>query len=293
MKKIYIGTAGWSYKDWVGPFYARGQSAGYNWLRFYSNRFNCVEVNSTFYAYQKNSVVNGWVEKVSFSDDFIFEIKLHRDFTHLRQYDNAGVSAVKENLDILKDSGRLGALLIQFPYSFQMNDAAASYVSKLSETFEEYKKVIEVRHNSWNNEKGTELFDEHGLTLCTVDQPVIGRALRFNITVSGRKAYLRLHGRNKDEWFKSIGSFNTKQSYDERNARYNYNYSIGELTEIKMMIEEHFYELDEIHVIFNNHPGGNAPVNAIELGALMEKQVPAVLKEKTLGNLRLRRAAGQ
>ena len=293
MKKIFIGTAGWSYKDWVGPFYSKGQSAGYDWLRFYSNRFNCVEVNSTFYGYQRPPVINGWVEKVSHSDDFIFEIKLHQDFTHLRKYDNAKVNAVKGNLDILKDSGRLGTLLIQFPYSFQMNDAAASYVSKLSEIFDGYKKVIEVRHNSWNNERGTELFNEHDLTLCTVDQPEIGRSLKFNITISGRTAYLRLHGRNKDEWFKSIGNFNSKQSYEEKNARYNYTYSIGELTEIKMMIEEHFNELDEIHVIFNNHPGGSAPLNAIELNAMLEQQFPAVRKEKTTGTLKLKRVVNQ
>ncbi|HKI78570.1 MAG TPA: DUF72 domain-containing protein [Ignavibacteriaceae bacterium] len=269
MKKIFIGTAGWSYKDWVGPFYIKSQSAKYDWLKYYSGYFNSVEVNSTYYAYVNNETVKNWVNKVSHKNNFIFEIKLHQDFTHLKKFNKGNVNAVRENLDILKDSERFGSLLLQFPYSFHMNSENISYLSRLSELFAVYKKVVEVRHNSWDNEKAVELFNEYGLTFCSVDQPEVGRSLKFSLTVSDRRAYLRLHGRNKDEWFRNFNSFKAKQTFEEKNARYNYRYSPGELTEIKVMIEEHFEEIDEIHVIFNNHPGGKAVLNAIELNALL------------------------
>ncbi len=121
MRKVFIGTAGWSYKDWVGAFYVKSQSKHYDWLQHYAEFFNSVEVNSTFYGYARNETIKSWVDKVSHKDNFIFEMKLHQDFTHLRNFNGSNVKAVRENLDILKDSGRLGSLLLQFPYSFHMD----------------------------------------------------------------------------------------------------------------------------------------------------------------------------
>jgi uncharacterized protein YecE (DUF72 family) len=161
-----------------------------------------------------------------------------------------------------------------------MDQKNISYISKLAELFVGYKKVVEVRHNSWNNEKAVKLFNDHELTFCSIDQPAIGKSLKFNVTISDRRAYLRLHGRNRDEWFKNINNFKAKQAFDEKNARYDYKYTLGELTEIKLMIEEHFNEIDEIHIIFNNHPGGKAAINALELNALLDKEVYASLKRE-------------
>jgi uncharacterized protein YecE (DUF72 family) len=280
MRKVFIGTAGWSYKDWVGAFYVKSQSKHYDWLHHYAEFFNSVEVNSTFYGYARNETIKSWVDKVSHKDNFIFEMKLNQDFTHLRNFNGSNVKAVRENLDILKDSERLGSLLLQFPYSFHMDQKNISYISKLAELFVGYKKVVEVRHNSWNNEKAVKLFNDHELTFCSIDQPAIGKSLKFNVTISDRRAYLRLHGRNRDEWFKNINNFKAKQAFDEKNARYDYKYTLGELTEIKLMIEEHFNEIDEIHIIFNNHPGGKAVINALELNALLDKEVYASLKRE-------------
>src|SRR3989339_1063282 len=98
MIKYNIGTAGWSYKDWVPNFYPKNQSAGFDWLRFYSHYFNCVEVNSTYYTYVSPKIVEGWIKKVEDNDDFLFTIKLHQDFTHNRKYDKQSVKSISENL---------------------------------------------------------------------------------------------------------------------------------------------------------------------------------------------------
>jgi len=110
MPKHFLGTAGWSYKDWVPSFYPKNQIAGFDWLQFYSHYFNCVEVNSTYYAYISPKVVEGWIRKVSDSDNFIFDIKLHQDFTHKRNFDEQNIKAVRYNLDLLAKAERLGGI---------------------------------------------------------------------------------------------------------------------------------------------------------------------------------------
>ena len=170
MPKFYIGTAGWSYKDWVPAFYPKQQSGSFDWLQFYSHYFNCVEVNSTYYTYLSPKIVQGWVRKVIDSEDFIFTIKLHQDFTHKKDFDQQKIKAVNYNLDILAKEERLGGLLIQFPYSFPFNNVTADYVRKLSELFQNYNCFVEVRHSSWNNKQAMELFKELNLTFCTISR---------------------------------------------------------------------------------------------------------------------------
>ena len=120
MFKLYLGTAGWSYKDWVPSFYPKPQSASFDWLQYYSQYFNCIEVNSSYYTYIDPKVVRSWIDKVSDVDDFTFTIKLHQDFTHKKNFDQPKIKAVIYNLDMLRKANRFGGLLIQFPYSFSL-----------------------------------------------------------------------------------------------------------------------------------------------------------------------------
>jgi uncharacterized protein YecE (DUF72 family) len=269
-QKFYIGTAGWSYKDWVPSFYPKNQSGSFDWLQFYSHYFNCVEVNSTYYAYISPKVVEGWITKVTDSDNYIFDIKLHQDFTHKRNFDDQNIKAVRYNLDLLAKEERLGGLLIQFPYSFSFNDPAVKYIQKLKDTFPNYNCFVEVRHSSWKNKKVLELFKEANLTFCTIDQPQIGEAISFEPIITNDKAYIRFHGRNEDAWKRSINSYGKKRSYAERSERYKYLYSPGELVEIEQKIKSVQEKVKEVHVIMNNHPQGDAVANAFELVHLLE-----------------------
>jgi len=270
MPKFYIGTAGWSYKDWVSSFYPKNQSGSFDWLQFYSHYFNCVEVNSTYYAYISPRVVEGWIRKVTDSDNFIFDVKLHQDFTHKRNFDEQNIKAVRYNLDLLAKEERLGGLLIQFPYSFSFNDPAVKYIQKLKNTFPNYNCFVEVRHASWGNKKAFEFFKEANITFCTIDQPQIGQAIPFEPIITNDKAYIRFHGRNKDAWKRSINNYGRKQSYAERSERYKYLYSPGELVEIEQKIKAVQEKVKEVHVIMNNHPQGDAVANAFELVHLLE-----------------------
>lgn len=265
MPKYYIGTAGWSYKDWVPSFYPKNQSAGFDWLQFYSHYFNCVEVNSTYYAYISPKIVDGWIKKVSDSDDFIFDVKLHQDFTHKRNYDEQKIKVVRYNLDLLAKAERLGGLLIQFPYSFSFDDSAVHYIQRLRDTFQNYNCFVEVRHSSWKNKKTLEFFKDANITFCTIDQPQIGQAMQFEPVITNDKAYIRFHGRNEAAWKNSINNYGKKQTYEQRSERYKYLYSPGELIEIEQKIKSVQEKVKEVHVIMNNHPQGNAVANAFEL----------------------------
>jgi len=271
--KFNIGTAGWSYKDWVPNFYPKNQSGGFDWLQFYSHYFNCVEVNSTYYTYISPKIVDGWIKKVEDSSNFIFHIKLHQDFTHKRKFDEQNIKAVRYNLDQLKKSERLGGLLIQFPYSYSFDGNSIQHIQKLRDIFSDIDCFVEVRHLSWNYNRAYEFFKENDLTFCTIDQPQIGQAIEFDPIITNDKAYIRFHGRNVEAWKKSLSNFGKPQTYDEQSSRYNYLYSPGELIEIVQKIKSIQQKVKEVNVIMNNHPQGDAVANAFELIHLLEEKI--------------------
>ncbi len=257
--KLYIGTAGWSYNDWVPNFYPFSQSKEFSWLKYYSRYFNAVEVNSTYYTYLAPSIIKNWLRQIEEIDEFLFTVKLHMDFTHKHSFTKEQVQAVRYNLDILKKSERLGGVLMQFPYSFVCTDSNIDYLARLIKKFEGYDKFVEVRHKTWQGKKAKTI------TFCTIDQPQIGEAIEFNTVVGNKMAYIRFHGRNEEAWKKSLNKFGKKQTYEERSARYEYLYSPGELIEISERIKEVYDKVKKVFVIMNNHPHGDAVANAFEL----------------------------
>jgi len=292
--KFNIGTAGWSYKDWVPNFYPKNQTGGFDWLQFYSHYFHCVEVNSTYYTYISPKIVDGWIKKVEDSSNFIFHIKLHQDFTHKRKFDEQNIKAIRYNLDQLSKSERLGGLLIQFPYSYSFDGSSVQYIQKLRDIFSNVDCFVEVRHSSWNNNRAYELFKENDLTFCTIDQPQIGQAIEFAPIITNDKAYIRFHGRNVEGWKKSLSNFGKPQTCEEQSYRYQYLYSPGELVEIEQKIKSIQPKVKEVNVIMNNHPQGDAVANAFELIHLLEEKTkvempPTILRayprlEKVLVN---------
>lgn len=283
-KKLYVGTAGWSYQDWIGNFYPKVQSKNFDWLQYYSNYFNAVEVNASYYTYINPKIVDGWLSKVEEREDFLFTIKLHQDFTHKKNFTDDQIKAVKFNLDKLEKVGRLGGLLIQFPYSFVLNKENANHVKNLAEIFSDYEKFIEVRHKSWFTQKFFDFVSSTKSSLCTIDQPAIGEAVEFKPVTAGENLYIRFHGRNEKAWKKSLESFGQKQSYKQQSERYNYLYSPGELVEVEHVIREIMDNVKKIFIFFNNHPKGDAVVNALELlhflGERTKVNVPELLLKK-------------
>jgi len=289
--KYFVGTAGWSYKDWVPVFYPRQQDSSFDFLTHYSQYFNTVEVNSTYYTYIAPAIAAGWLRKINEEEEFLFTVKLHGDFTHKRRFNKGSVDKTISVLDILSRNNRLNGILIQFPYSFAFSSEAANYITKLSDIFGMYNKFLEVRHSSWNNNEVADFLSRNDLTFSTIDQPQLGKAIGFQPVITNSRAYFRLHGRNEEGWKKSISDFGKKEASEDPNERYRYLYSLSELTEIAKQIKEAEGKVKEINVIMNNHPGGGAVVNALEmiilLGEKLKKKIPSSLKTDSHKSLTL------
>lgn len=191
--------------------------------------------------------------------NFVFTAKLWKHFTHEpRNLDPDAVDQVKAWLQPLHESGRLGAILCQFPWSFKGGKENARYLKDLFETFGEYPLALEVRHSSWDTPDVYEWLRERSVAFCNIDQPVIGKSLERTEEITAQIGYFRLHGQNRDSWFSE------KAGVEER---YNYLYDSEELEPWAETIERLAPQLRRVFIIFNNHYQGQAPANALEMMA--------------------------
>jgi len=267
-REIRIGTAGWSYKDWDGVFYPPGmQRQKRHALEFLAQCFDVVEINTSFYGHIKPELAKLWVRKVAVNPKFMFTAKLHRSFTHspIAVMEPTSAAPIKPNdederlaregLDALASTGKLGALLIQFPVSFKNTSLNREYLEQLLRQFIEFPRVVEVRHESWNNPETLSYFTERNVAFCNLAHPPIGRSLAATEHVSSPAGYGPRHGRNYDQWFEA-----------EKGAdRYNYLYSETELAGWKEKIERIAQKAEVTYVVANNHFEGKAGVNALQL----------------------------
>jgi uncharacterized protein YecE (DUF72 family) len=265
---IRIGPAGWSYKDWEGVVYPQKPGKNFDPLEYLARFFNTIEINSSFYRPPTTSTTQSWARRVKQRKDFTFTAKLHRVFTHERgKATREDEKAYREGMKPLVKAGKLGAVLLQFPWSFKNTDEDRLYLSKLLETFQEYPLVLEVRHTSWNNEHIYEWLEERGVGICNIDQPVFSRSIRPAAVTTSSVGYIRMHGRNYQNWFRDKAP---------RDERYNYLYSLDELDPWLTRIKQVAKQTRETYVITNNHFRGQAVVNAVEIKAALEEQrVPA------------------
>jgi len=274
-KKIRIGPAGWSYKDWEGVVYPRKPGAKFDPLEYLARFFNTIEINSSFYRPFTVSTAKSWIERVAAARDFMFTAKLHRVFTHERGKATAeDERLVREGMDELRAAGKLGALLLQFPWSFKNTDEERPYLRKLLGQFKDYPLVLEIRHTSWNNPQIYEWLEELGVGICNVDQPLFQKSIKPAALTTAQIGYVRLHGRNYQDWFREKAP---------RDDRYNYLYSTDELEPWITRIKEIAAKTKESYVITNNHFRGQAVVNALEIKATLQEELvaaPAPLFEK-------------
>jgi len=275
MPIIRIGPAGWSYKDWEGIVYPKKPGAKFDPLEYLARFFNTIEINSSFYRPFTASTANSWAGRVAGAADFMFTAKLHRVFTHERGKATAeDEKIVREGMDALRNQGKLGAVLLQFPWSFKNNDDDRLYLAKLLDRFNDYPLVLEIRHSSWNNSQIYEWLEEVGVGICNVDQPLFARSIKPAAVTTAQVGYVRLHGRNYQDWFREKAP---------RDDRYNYLYSLDELEPWIARIKEIAAKTKESYVITNNHFRGQAVVNALEIKSTLAEQrvvAPAPLFQK-------------
>jgi uncharacterized protein YecE (DUF72 family) len=265
---IRIGIAGWDYADWVGTVYPATGSARLDRLAFVSRFVDVVEINSTFYRPAAARTAESWLQRTAARGDaFSFAAKLHRSWTHVRDPDPGPQQlADLAGLRVLLDAGKLTALLAQFPQSFHYDGRAVDWLVKLRDLLAGWPLVVEVRHAGWQSEAAREKFDGLGVGWCVVDQPRVGASTARPVArVTSEPGYLRLHGRNRQDWFREGAG---------RNARYDYLYDDREVAEMATIAREMAGAAEELIVVQNNHFRGQALVNALQLKHLVQGAPP-------------------
>jgi uncharacterized protein YecE (DUF72 family) len=284
---IRFGPAGWDYPDWAGKVYPKPKPKGFDPLRYIADYFQTIEINSTFYRPPSTAAATAWARRVEDHRDFRFTAKLWRRFTHERAeaWTAEEVDAVRSGLDPLAEAGRLGALLLQFPWSFRNQEQNREWLRDLIRAFRAYPLVVEVRHISWNEPDFYAELASGRIGIVNLDQPMFRNSLPPSARATSSLGYIRVHGRNYKDWFRKAAG---------RDERYDYLYSAAELKPwaertVALAGEPN---VTDVYVVNNNHFAGQAVTNALMLEAQVtggKVKVPETLLQsyaKELGPLR-------
>ena len=264
-RPVRVGPAGWAYADWGGIVYPRQRPSDFHEASYLADYFDAIEINVSFYRPLTAAMTQRWLERVAHNPEFLFTAKLWQRFTHEREYTVEDEREFRQGMDILLEAGKLGALLLQFPWSFKNTSEDRAYLFALAKTFRDYPLVVEVRHASWNDLAFYQELAGYGIGFCNIDQPVIGRSLKPTERATAPVGYVRLHGRNYREWF-------ADRPDDEAGERYNYLYSLDELKPWAERIRHVAQDARATFVITNNHFQGKAVTNALQIIHLLSQK---------------------
>jgi uncharacterized protein YecE (DUF72 family) len=235
-------------------------------------------VNSTFYGQPREAVSRAWAARTPAR--FEFSVKLYQKFTHPRMFkerlagqlpgeaapepalldalarpNDADIDAFRRGLDPLASSGRLGALLAQFPASFKDSPASRDYLAGLLRAFADYPIAVELRHQSWSDQIADTLtlLNAFGAAWVQIDEPKFRFSIRQNHLPNVKGFYyMRLHGRNAEQWWR----------HDKAEDRYNYLYSAGELKEFTETADAARQLVKKLYLYTNNHFSAKSVANA-------------------------------
>jgi uncharacterized protein YecE (DUF72 family) len=295
MANVRVGTSGWNYPTgrgtWNGVFYPSRRPAGFDELAYYAERFDTVEVNTTFYGQPRSAVTAGWVERTP--PGFQFSVKLYQKFTHPKMFkerlkrtlppggdDRAASDAIdalarptaadldefRRGIDPLMAHGRLGALLAQFPPSFKHGGAERAYLVHLLQSFSGYPVAVELRHRSWSDRVGEtlELLNAFQAAWVQIDEPKFRFSIRQNYLPNVQGFYyMRLHGRNAANWWR----------HGKSEDRYDYLYSNEELREFTETARAARQLVKKAYLYTNNHFSAKSVANAVMIKKQLEEPV--------------------
>jgi uncharacterized protein YecE (DUF72 family) len=293
--RILVGTSSWADPGFVKEWYPPGMAAKER-LPWYAQRFEAVELNSSFYAVPDRSTVHKWVNDTP--EGFVFDVKAHRALSRhaapleslppeLRDgaqtsgrgrvrltpdLESALVARLVEETVPLAEAGKLGAYLLQLTPAFAPHKHQLTELDALVEGFAPHRLAVELRHRGWVRDKRREQtlswFADRGVTFVSVDAPPgdhIPIMPALDAVSTDRLAYLRAHGRNTEGYL-------TGKTVAERFA---WRYSDDELEEIAGRARSLAEEAREVHVAFNNNRGDDAPTAAQRFRSLLGQDTNA------------------
>ena len=256
---LYLGTSGYSYDDWVGPFYPPGTPKK-DFFAFYVDHFNTVEINFTHYALPAQSTIRSIANRAP--EGFIFTVKSYKDMTIGSTQDPQTYAEYRYSLDPMVKQGKLGCVLLQFPNSFNLSKDNVNHLAFIRDQLSDLALCVEFRHRSWvDDERTFDFLRDHEMAYCCVDEPRIQNLVPPLVRVTAPFAYVRFHGRNAEDWYHGEHSW----------SRYNYLYNNDELREWVEPVQQLQEQVKDTFVYFNNHYGANAAKNAQDFIRLLEE----------------------
>lgn len=236
---IHIGTSGWNYDHWKGPFYPEDLPQE-QWLKFYTEHFDTVEINNSFYQQPEKSTVLKWCDGVP--DQFRFAVKANRYMTHMKKL-NEPEDSVQKMADTFSEFGeKLGMILFQLPPKWNFNEERLrNFVNLLPGDFH---YVFEFRDKSWINETTYSILEENNIAFCIYHLSGYQSPLK----VTADFVYVRLHGPVEEKY---------QGKYDEKY-----------LSEWADKLKEWGKKGKDVYLYFNNDDQGFAVQNALKLKEL-------------------------
>jgi uncharacterized protein YecE (DUF72 family) len=232
---IHIGTSGWHYEHWEGPFYPEGIAKG-DYLDYYVERLRTVEINNTFYQLPEEKTLRNWRETVP--ERFVFAVKASRYITHMKKLKDPEepVATFLGRIELLGD--RLGPILFQLPPNWRFNGKRLA--TFLEELPARHRYTFELRDPSWLNDEAYEVLEAHNSALCLYD--FHGRQSPKKVTADF--VYVRLHG--------PYGAYRGK-------------YSVETLAGWAGAFSAWLRQGKDVYCYFDNDEAGYAAQNAMEL----------------------------
>ncbi|MCA1561013.1 MAG: DUF72 domain-containing protein [Acidobacteria bacterium] len=263
----------------------KGRRAGakFDELAYYAEHFDTVEVNSSFYRPPAAATARGWAERTP--AEFAFSLKLYQKFTHPDMFYKAtgkdpadvgpaDVDEFRAGIEPIAASGKLGALLAQFPTSFRSAPETRDYLAWLLERFKAYPVAVELRHRSWSDEGKTtlDLLGGFGAAWTQIDEPKFRVSVRQDYSPNTRGFYyMRLHGRNAEKWW----------THEKSEDRYDYLYSADELKPLAEAARAAARSVKKAYLYANNHFSAKAVASAAilkhQLGQPLSGEYPQEL----------------
>jgi uncharacterized protein YecE (DUF72 family) len=254
---ISIGTSGFSYDDWVGAYYPDTLNKK-DWLAFYAQEFNALEVNYTYYRMPTARTLAGMANKVP--DSFLFTVKTPQEMTHTREVSAELFTQFTTALQPLIEQKKFGAVLAQFPFSFHNAQPNVDYLKRFSEHLRDVPTVVEFRDANWLTDKTFALLREQALGFCCVDEPRLKGLLPPIAQATSKVGYVRFHGRNAAKWWQHENAY----------ERYDYTYPNAELEEWTPKIQKLSQLAETVFVFANNHYRAQGIDTARQLRLLLE-----------------------
>jgi len=256
---ILVGTAGYSYKSWIGPVYPEGTKEK-EMLPFYAGEFTFTEINSSYYRMPNRLMFYNMQAKTP--EGFQFVIKAHKSLTHKREENEKEFAEFKDALEPLVETGKFGCVLAQFPTSFRNRDENRDYLKEFRERLGDLPVVVEFRHQEWMDANVFDLLEDFELGYVCVDEPQFKALVPPAVRATSSIGYVRFHGRNYKKWW----------HHQETHERYDYLYTEEDLQEWVPKIDKLADKTKKTFVSMNNHYRGQAVINGRMLRDMLKEE---------------------